>query len=136
MRAVLIGVAATLALSACGGSTAGDPATLIGSSYVVTSITVDGAEREVLGPVAIAFTADAVGVDTPCNDMGSSIEYAATTLTVGPIVATEMACETPLMEQDSLIADMLAADPTWQAADGTLTLTSGATTITANRATT
>lgn len=132
MRAVLAGVAAALALSACGGSAGGDPEVLIDASYVVTSITVGDPERQVLGPVTISFTADSVAVDTPCNDMGASVVYSPTTLTVGPVIATEMACETPLMEQDQLIADVLAGNPTWQVADGFLTLASGSTVITAD----
>ena len=133
MRAVLAGVAAALALSACGGSSAGgDPEVLIDASYLVTSFTVGDPERQVLGPVTISFTADSVAVDTPCNDMGATVEYSPTTLTVGPVIATEMACEAPLMEQDQLIADVLAGNPTWQVADGILTLTSGRTAITAD----
>ena len=132
MRAVLVGVAAALALSACGGSAGGDPEVLIDASYVVTSIAVGDPERQVLGPVTISFTADSVSVDTPCNDMGASVEYSPSTLTVGPVMATEMACEAPLMEQDQLIADVLAGNPTWQVADGILTLTSGRTVITAD----
>ena len=132
MRAVLAGVTAALALSACGGSAGGDPEVLIDASYVVTSITVGDPERQVLGPVTISFTADSVAVDTPCNDMGATVEYSPTTLTVGPVIATEMACDAPLMEQDQLIADVLAGNPTWQVADGILTLTSGRTAITAD----
>ena len=132
MHAVLVGATVALALSACGGSAAGDPEVLIDASYVVTSFTVGDPERQVLGQVTISFTADSVAVDTPCNDMGASVEYSPSTLTVGPVMATEMACEAPLMEQDQLIADVLAGNPTWQVADGILTLTSGRTVITAD----
>jgi heat shock protein HslJ len=40
-----------------------------------------------------------------------------------------MGCETALMEQDQVIADALAANPTWQLAGEQLTLTGGSTTI-------
>ncbi|MBM3687687.1 MAG: META domain-containing protein [Actinobacteria bacterium] len=126
--------AGALALTACGGggsSAGGDPEVLIDASYVVTSFTVGDPEREVQGPVTISFTADSISVDTPCNDMGATVEYSPTTLTVGPVAATQMACEPALMEQDQLIANVLTGNPTWDVADGILTLTSGSTTITA-----
>lgn len=125
---------AVLALAACGGSAGGDPQTLVGGSYVVTSITVDGAEAVVLEPVTISFAADSIAVDTPCNDMGGSITYTETRLEIGPLASTRMGCETALMEQDQVIADALAANPTWQVADGNLTLTGAGTTIVADSA--
>ena len=122
-----------LAMSACGGgggsSAGGDPQSLIDTAYSVTSITVDGAEREVLGPVEIAFTADSISVATPCNGMSGSVTYTATTLTTGPLAQTMMACEPELMEQDQVIADALAATPTWSLSGETLTLTGGGTVI-------
>lgn len=137
-RPVLIGAplaATALTLAACGGggpSAGGDPEVLIDASYVVTSFTVGDPEREVQGPVTISFTVDSVSVDTPCNDMGATVEYAPTTLTVGPVASTKMACEPGLMEQDQLIAGVLSGNPTWSVADGILTLTSGPTAITAD----
>ena len=127
--------AAALSLTACGGggsSPGSDPEVLIDASYVVTSFTVGDPEREVQGPVTISFTADSVSVDTPCNDMGATVEYSPSTLTVGPVAATKMACEPGLMEQDQVIAGVLSGNPTWSVADGILTLTSGSTVITAD----
>lgn len=124
--------AATLSLTACGGggsSAGGDPQSLVDTAYSVTSITVDGAEREVLGPVEIAFTADTISVATPCNGMSGPVTYSESTLTVGALAATKMACEPALMEQDQVIANALAANPTWQLAGETLTLTGGGTVI-------
>ena len=134
--AIVTMVAATvLALTACGGggsTPAGDPEVLIDATYVVTSFTVGDPERQVQGNVTISFTADSISVDTPCNDMGATVEYSPTTLAVGPIAATKMACEPGLMEQDQLIAGVLTGNPTWSVADGILTLTSGPTAITAD----
>ena len=93
-RSALIGTAvavAALALSACGGggsSAGGDAQSLIDTAYSVTSITVDGAEREVLGPVEVAFTADSISVATPCNGMSGPVTYSESTLTVGALAAT------------------------------------------------
>ena len=134
-RPILIGsamAATALALSACGGggsSAGGDPQSLIDTAYSVTTISVDGADREVLGPVEIAFTADTISVATPCNGMSGPVTYSESTLTVGALAATKMACEPALMEQDQVIANALAANPTWQLAGETLTLPGGGTVI-------
>jgi heat shock protein HslJ len=124
-------IASALALSACGGgSTAGgDPQSLIDTAYAVTTITVDGIQREVLGPVEVAFTADSISVATPCNGMSGAVTYSESTLTVGALAQTKMACEPALMEQDQVIADALAANPTWQISGEQLTLTGGGTAI-------
>jgi len=126
--------AAALALSACGGgsSTGGDPASLAGTSYTVTAISIDGGDREVVDPVEIAFAADSISVATPCNGMSGPVTYSETTLTVGALASTKMACEPALMEQDQVIADALAADPTWKVTGSQLTLTGGGTVITAD----
>ena len=134
-RSALIGTvlaATALALSACGGggsSAGGDPQSLIDTSYAVATIAVDGAALEVLGPVEISFTADTISVATPCNGMSGSVTYSESTLTVGALAATKMACEPALMEQDQVIANALAANPTWQLSGETLTLTGGGTVI-------
>jgi heat shock protein HslJ len=124
-------IASTLALSACGGgSTAGgDPQSLVDTGYAVTTITVDGTQREVLGPVEIAFTADSISVMTPCNGMSGPVTYSESTLSVGALAQTKMACEPALMEQDQVIADALAANPTWQLAGEQVTITGGGTAI-------
>jgi heat shock protein HslJ len=131
----LAGIA--LALAACGGgsSATSEPQSLADTSYSVTTITVDGTDREVLPPVEIVFTADSVNVATPCNGMSGPVTYSETTLTVGALAQTKMACEPALMEQDQVIADALAANPTWQIADGELTLSGGSTVIVAGAAT-
>jgi heat shock protein HslJ len=133
VKYALVAVAA-LALTACGGGAGGDPQALIGGSYVVTSITVDGRQVAVIDPVTISFAADSIAVDTPCNDMGGSITYTETRLEVGPLASTRMGCEPALMEQDQVIAAALSANPTWQVADGSLTLTGEGTTIVADSA--
>lgn len=121
-----------LALTACGGggsSAAGDPQSLIDTAYSVTTVTIDGTQSEVLGPVEIAFTADTISVATPCNGMSGPVTYSESTLTVGALAQTKMACEPALMEQDQVIADALAANPKWQVSGEQLTLTGGSTII-------
>ncbi len=139
MRTGLVSFAAVLLLAACGGSGSGsgpsaDPETLIGSSYAVTAITVDGTEREVLGPITFSFTADSISVATPCNGMSGPVTYSPTNITVGDLAQTMMACEPALMDQDQFLAEVLATGPAWTVVDGKLTLTSGSTVITAESA--
>ena len=124
-------IASALALSACGGGSTpgGDPQSLVDTGFAVTTITVDGIQRDVLGPVEVAFTADSISVATPCNGMSGPVTYSESTLTVGALAQTKMGCETALMEQDQVIADALAANPTWQVSGEQLTLTGGGTTI-------
>lgn len=132
MRILTVTLAAALALTACGGGAqpeGGGQGQLIDSAFIVTSISVDGVEREVYEPVAISFSPTGIGVATPCNSMNGSVTYVDSTLEVGPLASTKMGCEPALMEQDQVIADALAANPTWAVSDGQLTLTGGGTVI-------
>jgi heat shock protein HslJ len=126
-------VLALAALTACGGGTtaSSEPTSLAGTSYAVTTITVEGTDREVLPPVEIDFTADSIAVATPCNGMSGPVAYSDSVLTVGALASTRMGCEPALMEQDQVIADALAANPSWQIVGGDLTLTGGGTVIVA-----
>jgi heat shock protein HslJ len=131
MRILTVTLAAALALTACGGGQdeSGSQGQLIDSAFVVTSISVDGVEREVYEPVAISFSPTGIGVATPCNSMNGSVTYVDSTLEVGPLASTKMACEPALMEQDQVIADALGANPAWEVSDGQLTLTGAGTVI-------
>lgn len=119
-----------VALAACGGGgSSADAKELIDTAYVVESITVDGAEREVLDPVAISFTAQGIGISTPCNPMSGSATYDGATLAIGPLAATKMACEPALMDQDAVLAAAIEGTPAWTLVDGQLTLTGGGTVV-------
>lgn len=124
-------------VAACGGGAAspGDPAQLQQSAFEVTAISVAGQDLTVLEPVVITFTEDSVSVGTPCNGLSGPAEFSDTTITVGALAATKMACEPALMAQDQVLADAMAANPTWALANGELTLTGGTTVITAESVT-
>ena len=139
MRSLTIALAASaIALSACGGGgsagSADSQGELMATPFIVESITVDGTAQEVYPPVAISFAPDAIGVATPCNGLNGSLTFAESTLQVGPLASTKMACEPELMEQDRVIAEALQANPTWEYADGMLTLTGGSIVIVAEAA--
>ena len=134
MKRILICAVALLSvpvLAACGGSAGSSAVSLPGTPYTVTGIVVNGTDVQVQGPVIMEFGADAVAIDTPCNDMGGTIQYGDSTLTVGPLAATKMGCEASLMRQDEILAQAMGANPSWQASNAELSLTSGDIVITA-----
>ncbi len=107
----------------------GDLAALLaGKTYLsqtVTGITLaDGAV------VRISFNDGRISVSGGCNGMGADVAFEGDTLTVGPMMSTQMACDQPLMDQDGAVAAFLAADPTATVDGDTLTLTSGDVTMT------
>lgn len=135
MRLIMLGVSAALALTACGGqSEGGGQGELINTPFIIESITVDGTEREVYPPLVISFSPTGVGVATPCNSMNGEVTYSGSTLEIGPLAATKMACEPALMEQDQVVAEALESNPTYEVVDGRLTLIGGATVIVAEAA--
>jgi heat shock protein HslJ len=107
----------------------GDLAALLaGKTYLsqtVTGITLaDGAV------VRISFNDGRISVSGGCNGMGADVAFEGDTLTVGPMMSTQMACDQPLMDQDDAVAAFLAAGPTATVDGDTLTLTSGDATMT------
>ena len=134
MKRILMSAVALLSvpgLAACGGGAGSSAVSLPGTSYAVTGIVVNGTEIQVQAPVIMEFGVDSVAIDTPCNDMGGTIKYGDSTLTVGPLAATKMGCEASLMEQDQILAEAMGANPSWQASNSELSLTAGDIEITA-----
>jgi heat shock protein HslJ len=135
MRMIMVGVVAALSLTACGGqSESGGQGDLIDTPFIIESITVGGTEREVFPPLVISFSPTGVGVATPCNSMNGELTYSGSTLEIGPLASTKMACEPALMEQDQVVAEALESNPTYEVVDGRLTLTGGGTVIFAEAA--
>jgi heat shock protein HslJ len=55
--------------------------------------------------------------------MGGDVTFAGAAMTVGPMISTMMACEQPLMDQDSAVQAFLTAGTTVSVDGDTLTLT-------------
>ena len=124
-----------LALAACDatGSTQGttpEPASaaadLAGTSWTLVSV---GGAPVVEGGVGarLAFdTAGSVSGSTGCNSVSGMYALDGTSLTIGPLATTRMACEDALMTQEAAVLDALAGVEGWELdADGRLHLTGG-----------
>ncbi len=136
---------ATLVLAGCGGGGAAGPAastvpstgasggtpatteTLSGRTFLSTGI--DGAELADGSQVRLTFEATQIGASAGCNQMSGDYEVADGTLNVGMLAMTEMACEEPLMAQDTWLSGFLDG-ATATLDDTTLTLAKDGTTLT------
>ncbi|MGW7685460.1 META domain-containing protein [Kribbella sp. NPDC054772] len=132
---------AQLTLTACGQSAGKDSAgqdtgsepSLAGRTYLSTAVTEDGKPRP-LAPktrVRLQFTADGrLVADVGCNSMQSKVSTAGGKLTLdGELASTAMGCPGPQQGQDSWLAKIIQATPTWQLTGDKLALTAGSTTI-------
>ena len=129
---VLAGMA-ILVVAACdstgsGSNTTPEPtsaADLAGTSWTLLSIggapVVEGS-----GP-HITFGADGhASGSTGCNSMSGDYTTDGAALTFGPMATTRMACEEPLMAQESAVLETLTGVSGWEIdADGVLHLTGG-----------
>lgn len=133
-----LSLAATLLLAACGGGAASTaPAsptqvpvtaeTLDGHAYL--SQRIEGHDLVEGSQVRLSFDGTRLGASAGCNQMSGEYEITEGILKTGQMAMTEMACEEPLMKQDSWLASFLpGAAPSL---DGdTLTLEKEGVTIT------
>lgn len=150
-RALLIGlgVGAIVVGSACGGddeasgdttvpatdeSAPGEPAalapsTLNGREFV--SVDVAGIELVQGSTIRLSFDGNKIGVSPGCNQFGGTFRLDDGKLVVADGMAgTEMACEQPLMRQDTAVTDFLMANPEISLEGDELTLTGPDATIT------
>lgn len=105
----------------CGGPIL-PPATLAGTSW--TFVSIDGAPVAADRPTSLQFDADRMGGSAGCNRFGGSYTVKDGLLTVGPMMATLMACPDPEMAQEAAVIDLLKV-PVGVSfpADGTMVLT-------------
>ncbi len=78
---------------------------------------------------SLTFEATRIGASAGCNQMSGEYEVADGVLKVGMLAMTEMACEEPLMSQDTWLAGFLDG-ATATLDDTTLTLAKDGTTLT------
>jgi heat shock protein HslJ len=100
---------------------------LSGRTFLSTGI--DGADLAEGSQVRLSFEATRIGASAGCNQMSGEYEVADGALKVGEIAMTEMACEEPLMSQDTWLSGFLDG-ATAALDDTTLTLTKDGTTLT------
>lgn len=133
---------AGLTIAACGSDDPGTTPDPVDASAAPTAEDLDGrtfVSTEVTGhdlvegtKINITFLADSMSVNGGCNGMNGGFQIDEDVLTAGPFAATMMACDQPLMDQDTWLSDFLTALPTITLAGQTLTLTGQDTTITLN----
>jgi len=133
-------LAVSLALVACssgGAATANpsrDPAAapatseaLDGKTFVSTGMT--GATLVEGSTVTLGFDGNRISVSAGCNQANGAYEIVDGVVKLGLLATTEMACEAPLMAQDTLITSFLDGSTASLAGD-TLTFTKGDVTLT------
>jgi heat shock protein HslJ len=111
-----------LAASCSGTETAEEP--LPGTSWRATEI----AGRAALGEKAatLEFRADGgVGGSTSCNRFSGNATIEGQTLTFSPLASTRMACEPPVMDQETRFLQALASVRSFARSGDTLTLRDG-----------
>jgi heat shock protein HslJ len=138
----MIALAATglLALTACGnepaagsGSRSGSGESLTGRTFLSTSVTENGKPRALAAKskVRLQFTTDGrLSWDAGCNSSQTTVSTSDGRLSLGKeIASTAMGCMGGLQEQDSWIARVLSAKPTWKLDGDKLVLSTESTTI-------
>ena len=134
-RALWVVAPAVLLLSACGTSSpqAGTDLDLEGSSWVLSTLTVDGVEAPAV-PAAtstLVFGPDGeVSGSTGCNRFIGEWEQDASALTISVAGSTMAACAAPeLSEQEQLLLEALAQTGSARQAEETLELLDGDGTV-------
>ncbi len=146
-------LALPLALAACSSSEAASPAAsapeaaaasaapvaevsfsdLLALTFTSTGVLEDGADRPLAGeaPVKLTFTEDSLSANAGCNTLVGTASISEGTLVIdGALASTMMACEEPLMEQDTWLGGFLASSPAIAYDGQQLTLTSPTTAMT------
>lgn len=127
---------ATLAIaaSACGnqtqttGSDGSDQ--LPGRSFLSTKVTEAGKPRDLVDQTRISmnFTDDGrLVANAGCNTMQSPVDTGDGRLSMPDLAITEMGCDPKLHKQDTWLADLLTAKPSWRLDRDNLVVTSGET---------
>jgi heat shock protein HslJ len=75
--------------------------------------------------VTVLFEGERVSGSAGCNRFTGTYERAGTGLKIGPLATTMMACEQPIMEQESQFTSLLGAAKTFRIAEGRLTINAG-----------
>lgn len=141
LRLLALGLAAVLALSACGdddepvatdgGSEPGGPT--LAAAYLSVDVTERGEPRPLVEgtQIQLSFDEQRVGANLGCNSLGGSYRLDGDVLVVDDGLAmTEMGCDPERHAQDEWFAGVLTSRPTLAVDGATLTVTAGDTVIT------
>lgn len=100
---------------------------LIGTRWVVDGLVSGGAVASVPAGVvaALTFADDRVDVEAGCNTGGGSVRVSETTIEVGPIALTKMACEPARMAVEQAVVTVLSGTIRYAIEAAMLTLDAG-----------
>lgn len=100
---------------------------LEGTRWTVDGMITGGAVSSVPQGVtaAITFQSGRVSVDAGCNSGGADVTITATTITFGPLVKTDMACDAAKMGVEAAVVAVLQGEIGYSVQASTLTLTAG-----------
>ena len=122
-------LAGLILVTGCSKATAGEPApaSLEGTQWALVSYANSEGKTVSVLPgteVTAGFTADQVAGSAGCNSYGASYQVEGDVMTVGPVVATLMACAEPdgIMVQERDFLTALEAATAYQVDGDTLTL--------------
>lgn len=101
---------------------------LEGRTFLVTA--ADGHALVEGSEVSLRFEGGGIAVSAGCNQMSGAFALEDGRLVVGPMMATEMACDAPLMDQDTWMSGFLS-DAAIALEGDTLTLARDGVTLTA-----
>lgn len=131
-------LAVALSIGACGEDDATTPSQpdqndLVGRTFLGGDVTVDDKPSPLVKGSQLRLTFDdgSIGASAGCNSMGGDASWDNGVLVVDGqgLAMTEMACDEPLMQQDTWFADFLTSEPRLLQDDASLTLTSDDTVI-------
>lgn len=118
----MVAVLTVAACTAAGGSPSPAAASLEGRTFLSTD--VEGHDLVPGSTVRLTFTDGRIAISAGCNMMGGAYAVADGHLVLGQMMSTDMACEEPLMAQDTWVASFLGGAAVTLAGD-TLTLGNG-----------
>jgi heat shock protein HslJ len=115
----------SLAISACTAGNGQASASVIGS-WKLTSFGPAASPKPAVPDTQAGLTFNQDGSiigNSGCNGFGGSYQLEGDKITFSEVVSTLMACDTPRMEQESAVHQVLTDTATYQIAGNTLTLT-------------
>ncbi|MCZ3389714.1 MAG: META domain-containing protein [Actinomycetia bacterium] len=136
--ALFIIVTSAFALTSCGSESTPAPADpnqldLVGQTFLSNDVTVNDQSYPLVkgSQLRLSFEDGAIGASAGCNSLSGDAAWSNGTLVIDgqSLAMTEMACDEPLMRQDTWFADILTSKPTLLQDSTTLTLTSDDTVI-------
>ena len=126
MRRVTIIVVGAIALivAACSGASGGTGGTIEGTTWKLTSYDVAGTSTPVPADVFVdaRFAAGQVAGSSGCNVYSGSATVSGSTLKVGPLVGTKMACQGPSGDVETAYLALLGKATSFTATADALTI--------------